>query len=366
MQYELALAKARPNDVAILACLGRVWLLRGKAEKSLSAMKTSLEYSERALKITSDNVHFQFNVAFVQMQIAQLVITLKDSDKTLADVETAAKGLEDAIESFTAISKSPNPPFPPHDIEQRAIMGRNTMRNKLERVREAQQKYEQANQSKLEQARALREAELKKEEEKRRKEEEEKAERRRKILEEQERLKERDREYMEKRQEEERRRQELIDDSEMRKADRASRKKGGKRKRKDDEGDSESEGDSDAKERSRRRRTTRSRTGTEGLTEDDERPRQKKKRLQQGRKKEPAGKYKSSEMVVDSDEELGDDVPAQASTPAAGGDASADEQVTAPRPRKTGRVIDEDEDEDEGAGSPKAEVNDVTMDDDDE
>jgi RNA polymerase-associated protein CTR9 len=330
-------------------------------------MKTSLEYSQRALKTTTENVHFQFNVAFVQMQIAQLVITLKESDKTLADVETAATGLEEAIEAFTAISKSPSPPFPPHDIEQRAIMGRNTMRNKLERVKESQQKYEQANQSKLEQARALREAELKKEEEARRKLEEEKAERRRKILEEQQRLAERDREYMEKRQEEERRRQELIDDSDMRRADRGSRKKGGKRKKKGEMDDSDTEGgDSDGNERGRRRRATRSRTGTEGLTEDEERPRQKKRKLER-RKKEPVGKYKSSEMVVDSDEELEADMPAEVSTPAAGGEDTADEQVTATRPRKTARVISEDEDEDEGAsGSPKAQANDVGMDDDDE
>lgn len=356
--------------MTILACLGRVWLLRGKSEKSLSAMKTALEYSQRALLVTAENVHFQFNVAFVQMQIAQLVITLKESEKTLADVETAATGLEEAIEAFTAISKSPSPPFPPHDIEQRAIMGRNTMRNKLERVKESQQKYEQANQSKLEQARALREAEFKKQEEERRKLEAEKEERRRRIREEQQRLAELDRENMEQRLEEERRRQELIDDSDMRKAERGARRKaGGKRKKKGETDDSDTEaGDSDGGERVRRRRATRSRTGTEGLTEDEERPRQKKRKLER-RKKEPVGKYKSSEMVVDSDEDLEDDVPADAaSTPAAGGEETGDEQVAAGRTRKTARVIDEDEEEDEGAGDGEstAKANDVAMDDEDE
>jgi RNA polymerase-associated protein CTR9 len=358
-QYEAALAKAKPNDVNILACLGRAWLLRGKAEKSLSAMNSALEYSRRALEIAPEQVHFQFNVAFVQMQIAQLIHQLKESERTLADVEAASAGLESAIEVLTAISKTPNPPFPAHDIGSRADMGRNTMRKQLVRAREAQAKYEEANHSKLEQARALREAEFKRREEERRKAEEEAAERRRKILEEQQKLQERDREYMERRAEEERRRQELIDDSNLHKAERGSRKKGGKRKKKGDMDDSDSSGSDN--DRSRRGRTTAS--ATEGLT-DEERPRQKKRKLER-RKKEPTGKYKSSEMVVDSDEDLDADVPDRdASTPAANGNETGDEQTGARRPRKTARVIDEDEDEDTG-GSPK-QTTEMAMDEDEE
>jgi len=44
--YDLALAKDRAKDPTILACLGRVWLMRGKQEKSLQAMKTALDYSQ--------------------------------------------------------------------------------------------------------------------------------------------------------------------------------------------------------------------------------------------------------------------------------------------------------------------------------
>lgn len=358
------MAKDRAHDPTILACLGRVWLLRGRVEKSLSAMTSALEYSQRALEVTPDSVHFRFNVAFVQIQIAQLMNSLPESQRTVADVEAAGKGLEEAITSFSAIAKSPNPPFPANDIEQRASMGRNTMRKQMERAVEKQKTYEEANQSKLQQARELREAEIRKREEERRKAEEEAAERRRKILEEQQRLQERDREYMEKRAEEERRRQELIDDREIQKVERSSnRKKGGKRKKKGDMDDSETEGlDSDANERPRRPRTSAS--GTEGLT-DEERPRQKKRKLER-KKKEPVGKYKSAEMIEDSDEDVDADVPADtADTPAAGGEDSADEGVAAPRSRKTARVVDEDEDEDDDEAA-KPQNGDVAMDDEDE
>ncbi|KAF2750445.1 TPR-like protein [Sporormia fimetaria CBS 119925] len=362
--YEAALSRAKPNDVTLLACLGRVWLLRGKTERSLTAMKTSLDYSQRALEVHPDQVHFQFNVAFVQMQIAQLVITLKDSERTLAEVDQAIEGLEAAITSFSAIAKSPQPPFPGHDIEQRASMGRNTMRKQLDRARESQHKYEQANASKLEQARLLREAEQRRQEEEKRAAEEREAERRRKILEEQQRLREKDQEIMAMRMEEERRRQELIDDSNLAKAER--KRKGGKRKKKDDD-ESESEaGGSDSeggRERSRRRRTTAS--ASVGLTDgDEEKPKSKKRKLER-RKKEPVGKYKSSEMVVDSDEELADEPATEDNAPTRATE-SDDEVVAAPRVRKAARVVDDDEDEDDVGGGAVAQSTEVMDEDEDE
>ena len=325
-------------------------------------MKTALEYSHRALELAPEQVHFQFNVAFVQIQIAQLVHGLQDSQRTLEEVQAAAVGLDAAIESFSAIARSPNPPFPKNDIEQRANMGRNTMRKQLERALQSQQKYEEQNASKLQQARELREAESRKREEQKQKEQEAVAERKRKLMEERQKLQERDREYMERRAEEERRRQELIDDSEMRKSERSSnRKKGGKRKKKCEMDDSETEGgDSDGGDRPRRHRTAAS--GTEGLS-DEEQPRQKKRKLER-KNKEPIGKYKSAEVIVDSDSEGEADFLAD--TANGGGSESAEDGAAAPRPRKVPRVISEDEDEDE-VGSPKAQGGlDTAMDDEDE
>ena len=45
--YEAAMAKDRGKDPQILACLGRVWLQKGKQEKSALAMKQSLVYSQQ-------------------------------------------------------------------------------------------------------------------------------------------------------------------------------------------------------------------------------------------------------------------------------------------------------------------------------
>lgn len=47
--YEAALSKDRSHDAQILACLGRTWLQRGRAEKSLQAFKNSLDYSQKVV-----------------------------------------------------------------------------------------------------------------------------------------------------------------------------------------------------------------------------------------------------------------------------------------------------------------------------
>jgi RNA polymerase-associated protein CTR9 len=45
--YEAALSKDRAHDAQILACLGRTWLAKGRAEKSLQAFKNALDYSQK-------------------------------------------------------------------------------------------------------------------------------------------------------------------------------------------------------------------------------------------------------------------------------------------------------------------------------
>lgn len=46
--YEHALSKeGKENDAGILSCLGRTWLSRGRAERSLEAYKTALEYAQK-------------------------------------------------------------------------------------------------------------------------------------------------------------------------------------------------------------------------------------------------------------------------------------------------------------------------------
>ncbi|RDW84476.1 tetratricopeptide-1 [Coleophoma cylindrospora] len=360
--YEAALSKDRSHDAQILACLGRTWLSKGRAEKSLQAFKNALDYSQKTLEIAPEQIHFKFNVAFVQIQLATTVYNMPETQRTLAEVQAAATGLDEAIESLDAISKHPQTPYPKHDIEQRANMARNTMRRQLERAILAQKEYEEKNAERLNAAKEQRQAELKKREEARIAAEEAERERKMKIAKERAEIAERDRELADLRAEEDRIREaaEYTTDSET--GERMKRKKkpraGGKRKKK--EGDITDDEDSGTEPK----RKSRAKSRGSGADTDDEKPK-KKRRLQKKAAPEKAGKFKSSEIVVESDSE-GDNGAADAAREMDADEPSAmdvdeagsDEEVTTAPIKRTNRTrriaSDDEEDEDDDVAPAKS------------
>ncbi len=306
-------------------------------------MRNSLDYSSRALAIAPSQIHFKFNIAFVQIQLAQLMYTLPEAQRTLADVQAASEGLDEAIESFTAIAHSKNPPYPKHDIEQRANMGRNTMRRQLERAVQAQREYEEKNAAKLQEARDAREAELRKREEERRRAEEIAEEQKHKIVEERYKMLEMSRELAEKRAEEERRKEELEyteDEETGERVKRKKTKKGAKRKKKGEETDTDGDG-----EAVRHRGKSTENSSAVG-TDDGEKGRATKKRKLLRRKGDgKASTFKSSERVVESASDGVDDTAAPNS--ATNGTAHAAEEEEEITDTRMADPDDEDEDEDE-------------------
>ena len=380
--YELALAKSKDKDPHIMACLGRVWLMRGRAEKNFDAFKTSLDYSQQALLAAPANINFKFNVAFVQNQIAQQMIQQPEANKTLVDVEAASVGLDQAIEAFAEIAKSTTPPYPRHDIEQRANMARNTMKRQLATAIEKQTEYEKKNASRLEEAQKRREEAIRKQEEERRAAAEKEEEHRRRIREERERMAEEDRQMALRRLEEEKMREEAeyttdAETGERKKREKRPKEKRPKRKKKGaedsdiDDGvlsDGEDGGASGARSRAR------SLAASAASGSDAEAPRRKKKKRRLERKStstKTSSKYKSAETIDsdDDDDDAGISAPVPQSddieTPGAGSDGGQDETMAdgptgadddedeedaaasrAARGRKPARVLD-DEDEDE-------------------
>jgi len=229
----------------------------------------------------------------VQIQLAQLVYSLPEAQRTLEQVESAAAGLDEAIESLSAIAKSPNPPFPRHDIEQRANMGRNTMRKQLDRAIQSQREYEEKNAARLHHAKELREAEMTRRAEEKRKAEEAANEQRAKVAEERRQMQEHDRALAEQRADEEKKRKEdLSVDEQTGEKKKKTKRVPGKRKKKGVE-----DGDSDLEREDKDLRDS------TPAASDGEKPRRKKKRrLDRGGGK-ALSKYKSSEFVVESDEE---------------------------------------------------------------
>ena len=63
-------------------------------------MLSSLDCSKRALASAPDQIHFRFNVAFVQIQTALHVHGLSETQRTSDDIRAAQEGLNEAVATF--------------------------------------------------------------------------------------------------------------------------------------------------------------------------------------------------------------------------------------------------------------------------
>lgn len=364
--YEAALAKeGKENDTVILSCLGRTWLNKGRAEKDLDAYQSALDCAKKALAAGPDQVHSKFNVAFVQIQLASTIYNLSEKERTAQQLEEAVEGLEAAITALDEIAAHPNTPYPKHDVEQRANMARNTQRKQLERAIASQKEYEEKNKEKLQAAMEQRQAELRRREEVRQKALDAEREKQERIRKEREEIIARDAKLAQERLEREKARvdAEMTTDEETgekikrkrKTAPKSSgepKKRGGKKKKKAEEEE-------------------------ESGSEEDDRPAKRRKKAA----KVDNSKYKSAEVVVDSDEsDEGDEEERERSAtlesdnegaPEEGRDDEGEkmdvdredksdeeeEQETSRRPRgRRGRVVesDEEDEENEDAGEEPA------------
>ncbi|KAK3369140.1 hypothetical protein B0T24DRAFT_556962 [Lasiosphaeria ovina] len=367
--YEMALSKeGKATDVNIISCLARTWLNKGRADHSLDAYGTALDYAKKALVISPEQLHFKFNVAFAQIQLAMTIHGLNETQRTSAQLEDASEGLEAAIKALDEIAAANQPPYPKHDIEQRANMARNTQRKQLERALASQREYEEKNKEKLAAALKLRQAELRRREEEKRKVEELERERQEKIKKEREEIAARDRALAEQRAEEERARAdaEMTTDSET----------GDKIKRKRKTAPRSSAGEPKASKSgrsSRRKKAAADTDGGEGSGDDDREHRRPPKKKQRLTSRKDSNKYKSAEIVVDSSDEEGGDaldraeraLERQQSTPGSAS-GSNDDGGSRRRTRRRQSASSDRMDVDQGdyaAGSGRNEENDDDDDD---
>lgn len=392
--YEIALSKeGKSKDTMILSCLGRTWLSKGKASSAaahgqrvatdLNSYYKALEFAKKTLEVAPDQVHFKFNVAFVQLQLVGTLIPMKEADRTLQQLQDAADGLESAIKTLDEVANSPNTPYPKHDLEGRKNMAQNTQRKQLERAIAAQKEYEEKNKEKIQAALEQRQAEQRRREDEKRKVEEAERERKEKIRKEREEIAARDREVAERRAQEERERVEAEMTTDTETGERVKRKRKPAPKRKEEGVERKGR----ARNRKKQQHPDEDGDGDESEEEQERQPK-KKRRLT----KKENSKFKSAEFINDSDEESpipspkGDspasaisspepmpdsedegagrmdvDKPSSPGAGAGGGAAAADDEeeegagVQRRQRARRGRVLEsDDEDEDDGDKEPAA------------
>ncbi|KAI1932417.1 protein required for normal CLN1 and CLN2 G1 cyclin expression [Ophidiomyces ophidiicola] len=349
--YEIALSKDRARDPQVLSCLGRVWFLKGKQEKNITSMKAALEYAQRARSVAPEQKHLDFNIAFVQNEIAHLALNLPETQKTAQETEEALAGLEEAVLSFEKIAKTPNPPYPAISLEQRANMIKNTTINQLQRALQSQKEYEEKNAAKLQQARDAREAEQKRRFEEQKKVQEAEAQRKRQMAEERSRMVEESQRLAAIRTQAEKEREaaDYTTDSETGEKIKRRKKAGGKRKKKGEDGE----------ERESSRKSRAKSSGSASDSEADDQPAPKRRRRLERRSTAKSNKFKSTEIVVESESENENAAPATDGSPAAAYDSDDDTEMRDVR-------ADEDEDEDTLVSRRRKKTNMRVEDDEDE
>ncbi|BAP70608.1 RNA polymerase-associated protein CTR9 [Kluyveromyces marxianus] len=201
--YEIALnrfdnPKSKP---LLLNLLARCWYLRALKEKSLSAVQKALAYAKQALDLELSKKNskmvtsYQYNVALLEFQVAELMRRSSPKERTMTDLEASVEGLEHGITLFRELLESKLNVVPSEQLEQRIQLGETTMKKALERSIEDQKAYELEITAKMENARkvleeqreleAQRDAQLREEEKKK---SEKLAEEYRKLQEEAQRL----------------------------------------------------------------------------------------------------------------------------------------------------------------------------------
>ncbi|KAI0128399.1 tetratricopeptide [Xylariales sp. AK1849] len=291
--YETALSRdGKANDTGVLACLGRTWLNKAKLDKELDSYKTALGFAKKCLEIAPDQVHFKFNVAFVQIQQVQHISNVAEAKRTSLQLEDAFEELEAAIKTLEEIAVHPQPPYPKSDLEQRANYAK-TQRNQLTRQIEKQKEYEEKNKEKLAAAMEQRDAEMKRREDARQKALSAERERQEKIRKEREAIAAKDLELAKQRIEEDKVRQEAEMTTDSETGEKIRRKKKVRPRR---------EGEGKPKSRSRKKKNEDDESGSE----EEERQPKKKRRLAKKESAKVNAKYKSAEIVVDSDSDSGD------------------------------------------------------------
>ncbi|KAG7192437.1 uncharacterized protein KQ657_001838 [Scheffersomyces spartinae] len=174
--YEIALARfSDGNDTRLLTFLGKTWYMRGLYEKNLNYLKKAKQYAEEVLeKSGGTSAAFKFNVAYIDYQIAEFITKQRADLRSVDEIKSAILNLNTAITILKelALDEEKNPPYPKSELNQRALLGQNTLLNRLNMSLEETVSNIENVEQRLEEAKKLRREEedrkLKEEEERNR------------------------------------------------------------------------------------------------------------------------------------------------------------------------------------------------------
>ncbi|ODQ49451.1 hypothetical protein PICMEDRAFT_14904 [Pichia membranifaciens NRRL Y-2026] len=330
--YQLALTRFTDGkDARLLNYFARAWLLRGMYEKNLECFNTAFEYVSKSYEINPSPA-YQFNITYIEYQLADFVRKLPPSKRTMDDLERSIKGLEDAIVVLNSMAEDStiHPPYPADDLRLRVSMG-NTLLKQLEKALEDQKEHDKGFEARLLGAKKLKEEEEKRKLEAKQKEEEERQKVEEKLLAERRELEQQQQEWNLLRIEEAKDEQDIVDKPPVEK----EKKKRGRKKAKKEDDDDENDVPASKKAKTKKTPQRSSKLSSEFIDNSDD----------------EAEYSEEEEPPLDNEEE--EEEEAEFS-----GGEDAKDNVAEKFDRKKGVIIDDEEDDDEtsagaGAGTQK-------------
>ncbi|KAF9227093.1 TPR-like protein [Gyrodon lividus] len=153
------------QNVSVLMCLCRSWYAKATKEQTLVAMNTALKYAQAALHVQPSDKAIMYNIAMIQQKAAELLFGLSPAKRTLKDLLWAISQANHAQRIFASLAADTSP-FLPYNIEladQRRKYGESMLRRADEHLA-TQKEFEAEAQGRLDAARQKRQEERQRQE----------------------------------------------------------------------------------------------------------------------------------------------------------------------------------------------------------
>lgn len=152
-----------PSDSSIFSLLGRSWLARGSRSKDPDALYTAVEWAIKASEAAGDSVTAKFNVAYVQLQFADVLRRRSSEQRTLLQLENALASTEAAIQVLKLLiggDGNEQLSFNSSDLEERLDFAESIILPQLQQAVETQRSIDQQAEEKRQEAIRKRQEEL--------------------------------------------------------------------------------------------------------------------------------------------------------------------------------------------------------------
>jgi len=177
------------NRSDVLGFLARAWLARGSRTKDVASLERAVSHALAASESSATPITL-FNLAYVRLQLADVLYRRPKDQRNLEQLEAAQPGLNAAVEQLRASLSESTLPFSAEDLEEKLDHAESVLVPQLAQAITEQREHDQRNIARREEAQRIRAEELARKQEERERKQQEEEQRAAQLAEERARLQE--------------------------------------------------------------------------------------------------------------------------------------------------------------------------------